>query len=97
MISNWITEISLDELIEIKHGYAFKGEFFRDSPPGDILLTPGNFAIGGGFKGEKYKYYVGDVPADRSQSRDTDGKLGMVYALADNRWGNISPQKTTRT
>ena len=37
-------------------------EFFRDEPTGNILLTPGNFAIGGGFKAEKLKYYEGPVP-----------------------------------
>ena len=51
----------LGDLIEIKHGFAFKGEYFRDDPPGDILLTPGNFAIGGGFKADKIKYYEGPV------------------------------------
>ncbi len=55
---------TLGDLINIKHGYAFKGEFFRTEPPGDILLTPGNFAIGGGFKDDKFKYYVGEVPED---------------------------------
>ncbi|MGL5990485.1 MAG: restriction endonuclease subunit S [Plesiomonas sp.] len=63
MGSNWpIT--SLDSHISIKHGFAFKGEFFKDSPTPDCLLTPGNFAIGGGFKGDKYKYYDGPVPSD---------------------------------
>jgi len=57
-------EYSLDELIHIKHGYAFKGEFFSDEPTDDILLTPGNFAIGGGFKAQKLKYYNGDFPVD---------------------------------
>jgi len=28
------------------------------------LLTPGNFAIGGGFKAQKLKYYNGDFPVD---------------------------------
>ncbi|WP_211293144.1 restriction endonuclease subunit S [Brunnivagina elsteri] len=56
--------IKLGNLIDIKHGYAFKGEFFRTEPPGDVLLTPGNFAIGGGFKDDKFKYYVGEVPED---------------------------------
>jgi len=60
-VINWHRK-RLDDLITIKHGFAFKGEFFRDSPPGDILLTPGNFAIGGGFKASKLKYYVGSVP-----------------------------------
>ncbi|MCU0523232.1 MAG: restriction endonuclease subunit S [Elainella sp. Prado103] len=54
----------LGDFIDIKHGYAFKGEFFRDQPPGDILLTPGNFAIGGGFKDDKLKYYIGAVPEE---------------------------------
>lgn len=57
-------EYSLDELIHIKHGYAFKGEFFSEEPTADILLTPGNFAIGGGFKAQKLKYYNGDFPVD---------------------------------
>jgi len=57
-------EYSLDELIHIKHGYAFKGEFFSEEPTDDILLTPGNFAIGGGFKAQKLKYYNGDFPVD---------------------------------
>lgn len=56
--SNWRTA-RLSSLIEIKHGFAFKGEYFSDSPPGDILLTPGNFNIGGGFNGRKLKYFTG--------------------------------------
>jgi type I restriction enzyme, S subunit len=42
-------EVRLGDLVQIKHGYAFDGAYFRDEPPGDVLLTPGNFAIGGGF------------------------------------------------
>lgn len=57
-------EYSLDELIHIKHGYAFKGEFFSEEPTDDILLTPGNFAIGGGFKAQKLKYFNGEFPVD---------------------------------
>jgi type I restriction enzyme, S subunit len=59
--SDWI-ELELGELIDVKHGFAFRGEYFHDAPPGDILLTPGNFAIGGGFKYDKLKYYRGPVP-----------------------------------
>jgi type I restriction enzyme S subunit len=54
----------LSDVIDVKHGFAFGGEHFRDEPPGDILLTPGNFAVGGGFKDDKVKYYVGPVPED---------------------------------
>jgi type I restriction enzyme, S subunit len=52
----------LGELIDIKHGYAFKSKFYSDEPTSKILLTPGNFAIGGGFQDKKLKYYNGDVP-----------------------------------
>jgi len=56
--------VTLRELVEIKHGLAFKGDYFRDEPPGDILLTPGNFDIGGGIKPDKLKYYDGPVPEE---------------------------------
>jgi type I restriction enzyme, S subunit len=52
----------LGDVISIKHGYAFRGEYFSDDAPGPLLLTPGNFAIGGGFKSGKPKHYVGPVP-----------------------------------
>jgi len=52
----------LGDLIGVKHGYAFKGEFFSEDGPGPLLLTPGNFAIGGGFKAGKPKYYLGPTP-----------------------------------
>lgn len=57
-------ETPLAAVMDVKHGFAFPGENIRDEPPGDILLTPGNFAIGGGFKGDKFKYYDGAVPED---------------------------------
>ena len=59
---DWV-HARLSDLIDIKHGYAFKGEYFHEEPPGDFLLTPGNFAIGGGFQWGKRKYYRdGPVP-----------------------------------
>jgi type I restriction enzyme, S subunit len=63
IMSEWKT-YKLGDLINVKHGYAFKGEFFSDEPTLDILLTPGNFKIGGGFKADKFKYYKGDYPVD---------------------------------
>src|SRR5262245_17749427 len=54
-------QLPLGDLVDIKHGFAFAGQWFRDAPPGDVLLTPGNFSIGGGFKGDKLKYYDGPV------------------------------------
>src|SRR6266576_2064164 len=56
-------EITLGSAIHVKHGYAFKGELFSDS--GDfIVLTPGNFNEGGGFRirPEKDRAYIGDIP-----------------------------------
>ena len=46
--NEWKT-YKLGDLINIKHGYAFKGKFFSDEETNLILLTPGNFKIRGGF------------------------------------------------
>ena len=53
---------TLGELCNIKHGYGFKGEYFSKFPTKNILLTPGNINIGGGFKSDKLKYYEGPIP-----------------------------------
>jgi len=58
------SDVKLSEIIDVKHGFAFPGENIREEPPGDILLTPGNFTVGGGFKGDKYKYFDGQVPEE---------------------------------
>jgi type I restriction enzyme S subunit len=60
-MTNW-KEYKLSDVIKVKHGFAFKGEYFSQTPTTDILLTPGNFNIGGGFKADKFKYYNGDYP-----------------------------------
>jgi len=54
----------LEDLISIKHGFAFKGENIIEEENQNILLTPGNFRIGGGFKSSNFKYYNGDFPKD---------------------------------
>ena len=59
----------LGDVAEIKHGYAFKGEYFCDEPTDYLLLTPGNFAIGGGFQ-EKPKYYNGSIPENYVLAKD---------------------------
>jgi type I restriction enzyme, S subunit len=88
---NWSIR-SLKELIEVKHGYAFEGEYFCDHITNDVLLTPGNFEIGGGFKEDKFKYYAGPVPGefilnendlllsmtDLSKSTDTLGYPALI-------------------
>lgn len=60
----WV-EKPFSELCDIKHGCAFEGEFFSNE--GEyVLLTPGNFYETGGYRdrGEKQKYYTGDIPRD---------------------------------
>lgn len=54
--------VQLADLVEIHHGFAFSGQFFRSEQPGDVLVTPGNFRVGGGFLHATPKYYVGPVP-----------------------------------
>ncbi|MEZ7960194.1 MAG: restriction endonuclease subunit S [Pseudomonadales bacterium] len=91
MIQEW-RETQLNELIDIKHGFAFKGEYFTDEPTNDLLLTPGNFSVGGGFQWGKYKFYDGPIPTeyiltegdlvvsmtDLSKAGDTLGYSAMV-------------------
>lgn len=63
MSSEW-SQVKLGNLVNIKHGFAFKGEFFSDTPTSFQLTTPGNFAIGGGFQAGKGKFYSGPIPED---------------------------------
>ncbi len=64
MRSNW-RDCALGELARIKHGYAFKGEFFGSAGT-HVVLTPGNFHETGGFKekADKAKWYSGPVPEE---------------------------------
>ena len=55
---------TLGSYIRVKHGCAFKGEYFTEDETPYVLVTPGNFAIGGGFLTNKTKYYTGPVPDD---------------------------------
>lgn len=61
--NGWV-ETTLGELINVKHGYAFKGKYISETPNKNILVTPGNFSLGGGFKSDKFKYYHGEIPND---------------------------------
>jgi type I restriction enzyme S subunit len=55
--------MKLGDLIDIKHGYAFKSKYFIGF--GDIVLTPGNFLIEGGlYWGEKTKFTSEVHPAE---------------------------------
>lgn len=50
----------LGDYISIKHGFAFKGEHILSADNNVVLVTPGNFAVGGGFQEKKCKYYNGE-------------------------------------
>jgi type I restriction enzyme, S subunit len=64
-------EITLGEAIRVKHGYAFKGEFF--APRGShLVVTPGNFHESGGLRVRegKERFYIGDIPEDFVLAKD---------------------------
>ena len=58
----WV-ESTLDNICGIKHGFAFKSEFFVENSD-HVVLTPGSFFEWGGFRdqGKKTKYYSGVIP-----------------------------------
>jgi type I restriction enzyme S subunit len=98
MGSEW-RQVQFGELAEVKHGFAFDGQYFIDEPSTDVLVTPGNFAIGGGFKLDKPKYYNGPVPpefvlkpgdllvtmTDLSKAADTLGFGAIVPSVSGRR------------
>ena len=63
-------EYKISDICNIKHGFAFKGQYFTDSKQIYICTTPGNFALKGGFKLDKPKYYNGPIPADYILHKD---------------------------
>ncbi len=48
----------LKDVAHIKHGFAFSGEYFSDEDNGVVLVTPGNFALGGGFQEIHNRYFT---------------------------------------
>ncbi|MFN7188867.1 MAG: restriction endonuclease subunit S, partial [Cyclobacteriaceae bacterium] len=90
-MSEW-REHKLGDFIEVKHGFAFSGTGITDQPTRNILVTPGNFNIGGGFKNSKFKYFnyefpneyilkTGDIVVtmtDLSQETDTLGYAAKI-------------------
>lgn len=57
-------EHRLSDIIDIKHGFAFDGEFISTDDNGIVLVTPGNFKIGGGFQEDKCKFFSGEIPKE---------------------------------
>lgn len=54
-------ETTLGKLLDVKHGFAFKWDYISDKDNGNVLLTPWNFAIWGGWKDWK-KFYNWEIP-----------------------------------
>ena len=65
------TEVQLGDSIHVKHGFAFKGQFFKSSGR-HVVLTPGNFNEGGGFRLRpgKDRFYSGDIPEEYILKKD---------------------------
>lgn len=91
--SGWVKS-KLKELIEIKHGFAFKSEWYSNSGK-YVLLTPGHFNEIGGFRElrSKTKYYVGEFPKRYVLKKDAlllamteqaPGLLGSALLVPEN-------------
>ena len=65
------TEVQLGDAIHVKHGFAFKGQFFASSGA-HVVLTPGNFHEGGGFRQrpDKDRFYSGDISQEYILKKD---------------------------
>lgn len=95
-MSEW-KRYKLGELLRVKHGWAFKGEFFSETGIQSIL-TPGNFYESGGFKANtsKDRFYIGEYPKEYLCSKGdlivamTEQATGLLGSTAivpeDNRY-----------
>jgi type I restriction enzyme S subunit len=84
---------SLGSVLSIKHGFAFKSEYFAKKGE-HKLLTPGNFFEKGGYRelGEKQKFYVGSIPEEyvlskgdilTAMTEQAAGLLGSVLIVPE--------------
>jgi type I restriction enzyme S subunit len=85
---NKLSPCKIGDLLTIKHGYPFLGEYFSDNG-NYIVLTPGNFIDSGGFQrvAGKEKYYLGEFPNEYlckkgdlivAMTQQTTGLLGST-------------------
>lgn len=72
----------IGDFIKIKHGYAFKGDNISTKDNGIVLVTPGNFEIGGGFKEQKCKFFEGEYPNE--YVLETDDLIVTMTDLSKN-------------
>lgn len=89
-MSEW-RETELGSGLSVRHGFAFKGEFFNEMEGPYIVLTPGNFHDGGGFKEKsgKEKFYDGPVP-DSFLLRAGD----IIVAMTEQSYGLLGSTAT---
>ena len=73
------TPAVLSDYIKIKHGFAFKGEYFGEQGS-HVVVTPGNFFEEGGFRRrkEKDKWYSGPISKDYVL-----GKGDLIVAMTE--------------
>ena len=64
LANNSANKKQLSNFIKVKHGFAFKGDFISTKNNGVVLVTPGNFKIGGGFKEDKCKFFSAEYPKE---------------------------------
>ena len=58
-------DLALGDLVDIKHGFAFKGDYIHDEPHGRHTAYPGKFCYWAeDSRAESIKYYSGDVPGE---------------------------------
>ena len=83
----------LGEYLTVKHGWAFKGEYFEEEGE-QCILTPGNFYEKGGFKPNsgKERYYSGSYPEEYlckkgdlivAMTQQADGLLGSTAIVPE--------------
>ena len=83
----------LGECLTVKHGWAFKGRFFREEGQ-QCILTPGNFYEKGGFKPNngKERYYSGTYPEEYlckkgdlvvAMTQQSEGLLGSTAIVPE--------------
>lgn len=87
----WI-KTSIGEIADIKHGWAFPGSGISEEVSDNVLVTPGSFKIGGGFKKDNKKFFNENYPheyllhpddlivtmTDLSKNTDTLGFSALV-------------------
>jgi type I restriction enzyme S subunit len=79
VLDGW-NRVQLQSVVNVTHGFAFQGDHFSDEPTSRILVTPGNFRIGGGIKYDKLKYYNEDGPLE---SNYVFAPMDLILTMTD--------------